>query len=107
MALSPKTKRAIQKYGLEVCKKAYEKHQEGDGANTISWEVDGLKGGCTRQADAAINAYEEYLVQQEAPVMEKVKVTPSQQKYIDMIRKNHKTDVEISKVLWMGYPSEI
>jgi hypothetical protein len=48
------TKRAIDKYGIEVCKQAYEMHMEGNGARTVSYEIYVLNN--TNAADAAINA---------------------------------------------------
>lgn len=51
-----KIRRAIAKYGESVCIAAYRHHELGNGASTVSWEVSGIKQGCTRQADAAIDA---------------------------------------------------
>ena len=53
-----KSARAAQKYGLDACIKAYARNQEGYGASTIAFE----NGWRTNQADAAINAGEEYTV---------------------------------------------
>lgn len=55
-AFSRATTRAIAKYGRDVCVAAFMEWNAGNGANTVSWTVAGLKGGCTKQADAAINA---------------------------------------------------
>lgn len=49
-------RRAISRLGEHVCRAAFAAHQAGNGANSISWEVPGIKPGCTRQADAAIDA---------------------------------------------------
>jgi|688.fasta_scaffold614830_1 hypothetical protein len=50
--ISKKTKNAIQKYGIEKCLEAYNKHEKGNGAKTIAWEM----GYTTRQADSMIDA---------------------------------------------------
>jgi hypothetical protein len=49
------TKRAIDKYGIQTCIDAYNLHLEGDGAGSIRFSFDILKGN-TNAADAAINA---------------------------------------------------
>jgi hypothetical protein len=54
--LSRKTRNAINKLGESVCISAYGEHQYGNGANTVSWTVSGIRPGCTGQADSAINA---------------------------------------------------
>ena len=55
--LSPATARAVLRYGRDLCVAAYKSNEEGNGANTISWEVMGGQwGGKTRCADAAIDA---------------------------------------------------
>ena len=56
-----KHKRAIKKYGEEVCRMAYEYNQLGWGANSIGLEL----GLTTNQADAAINAYEAFIIVKE------------------------------------------
>jgi hypothetical protein len=58
VTLSPKSARAVKKYGLDECVKAYARNQEGYGASTIAFE----NGWRTNQADAAIDAGEEYTV---------------------------------------------
>lgn len=58
VTLSVKSARAVQKYGLDECIKAYAKNQEGYGASTIAFE----NRWKTNQADAAINAGQEYIV---------------------------------------------
>jgi hypothetical protein len=55
MKISRKTKSAIQKYGIEKCREAYNKHETGYGAKTIGWEM----GYSTRQIDSMINAFRE------------------------------------------------
>lgn len=56
MKTTTSTKRAIKKYGIEICNAAYEQHtNESEGASTISWSFAILKGN-TRAGDAAINA---------------------------------------------------
>jgi hypothetical protein len=57
MNVSKLAKKAIGKYGLSTCLKAFELHQQGNGASTVGFEL-GLK---TNQADAAINAGREYM----------------------------------------------
>jgi hypothetical protein len=53
MKLNLKTKRAIQRYGMQVCIKAHELNcKDGEGASTIGIYL----GLTTRQADAAIDA---------------------------------------------------
>jgi hypothetical protein len=53
MKLSTNTKRAIKKYGEQVCRDTYKSHKvEGNGASTIGF----YWGLTTNQADAAINA---------------------------------------------------
>ena len=47
---------AIAKYGRDVCLEAFALSERGWGANSISYEIAGLRSGCTNQADAAINA---------------------------------------------------
>jgi hypothetical protein len=47
---------ALLRYGRTVCEQAYREHLGGSGANTVSWEVAGLKRGCTNGADSAIAA---------------------------------------------------
>jgi hypothetical protein len=52
--LSPKAKRAIKKYGREICEKAYHLNEiDGDGPRTIAAE---LHLGHTNAADSAIDA---------------------------------------------------
>ena len=51
--LSPKTRKAIEKYGYTTCKLAYTHHTRGEGASTVASYL-GLSG--TNAADAAINA---------------------------------------------------
>jgi hypothetical protein len=56
MKYSPSTKRAIAKYGIEICIAAYNQHtNDGEGANTVAHSYSILKGN-TRMGDAAINA---------------------------------------------------
>lgn len=50
--LSPKTRRAVAKYGRKACVDAYSIHQEGNGASTVGFYLNLT----TQQADAAINA---------------------------------------------------
>jgi hypothetical protein len=51
--LTSKTKTAIAKYGIETCRKAFDRHDlNGEGANTVGFYLKLT----TRQADAAINA---------------------------------------------------
>lgn len=53
--LTASAQRAIAKYGIEACHKAYKLHQAGESARTIAIVgPDTIK--TTRQADAAINA---------------------------------------------------
>ena len=47
-----KTKDAIEKYGLDVCKEAYTLSNQGNGAGTIGF----LLSLTTNQADCAIDA---------------------------------------------------
>ena len=47
-----KTKDAIQKYGLDICKEAYQLSVKGNGAGTIGF----LLSLTTNQADCAIDA---------------------------------------------------
>jgi hypothetical protein len=58
VTLSLTSARAVQKYGLDECVKAYTRNQEGYGASTIAFE----NHWRTNQADAAINAGREYIV---------------------------------------------
>ena len=53
--MNKKTKRAINKYGIQTCIDAYEMHKAGNGANTIAWSFQILNGN-TNAGDAAINA---------------------------------------------------
>jgi hypothetical protein len=55
MKIKSATKRAIAKYGIQTCIEAYEMHEEGNGASTVSWSIPILKGN-TNAGDAAINA---------------------------------------------------
>ena len=58
--------RAFAAYGASTCRQAWELHCEGYGASSIALEgVAGLK--TTRQADAAIDAWEAYLLAQAVP----------------------------------------
>jgi hypothetical protein len=50
-----RAKRAIKKYGIEVCKEAYDLHVWGYGASGISHSILALNGN-TRAADSAIDA---------------------------------------------------
>jgi hypothetical protein len=50
--LTPKTRRAIAKYGKEVCLEAHRMNEKGEGARTIGFEFKLT----TNQADAAIDA---------------------------------------------------
>jgi hypothetical protein len=51
--LTNKTKTAIAKYGIEICREAFSRHDvKGEGANTVAFYL----RMTTRQADAAINA---------------------------------------------------
>jgi len=51
--LSPNSRRAIEKYGQDVCTKAFMMHhKDGEGASTVGIYL----GLTTNQADAAINA---------------------------------------------------
>jgi hypothetical protein len=59
MTLTKRTAAAMKKYSLYTCLEAYEESLRGEGAYTISCTVKGIREGCTRQADAAINAGEE------------------------------------------------
>lgn len=57
---SKATVRAVRAYGLSTCVEAYLYSKQGYGASSIALEcVSGLK--TTRQADAAINAGEEFV----------------------------------------------
>jgi hypothetical protein len=58
VTLSAKSAHAVQKYGLGECVKAYTRNQEGYGASTIAFE----NHWKTNQANAAINAGQEYIV---------------------------------------------
>lgn len=58
VTLSVKSARAVQKYSLAECIKAYTRNQEGYGASTIAFE----NHWRTNQANAAINAGREYIV---------------------------------------------
>jgi hypothetical protein len=49
------TKRAIKKYGIDICIEAYNLHIQGNGASTVAHSIRSLKGN-TNVADAAINA---------------------------------------------------
>jgi hypothetical protein len=60
--LSLKTRNAISKLGESVCLSAFAEHLYGNGANTISLTVGGIKCGCTRQADSAIDAGRELVM---------------------------------------------
>ncbi len=56
MKLTPATKNAIAKYGIEICIAAFEQHNtHGEGASTVAHSHAILKGN-TRMGDAAINA---------------------------------------------------
>jgi hypothetical protein len=56
MKISRKTKAAIQKYGIDKCREAYNKYEKtGNGAKTIGWEM----GYTTRQIDSMIDAFRE------------------------------------------------
>jgi len=55
MKLTQSTKRAIKKYGIEVCTEAYALHEWGMGGSTVAWSIPILKGN-TRAGDSAINA---------------------------------------------------
>lgn len=50
--ISPKARRAITKYGKDVCLEAYRMNEKGEGARTIGFEFKLT----TNQADAAIDA---------------------------------------------------
>jgi hypothetical protein len=51
--ISKKSKTAIQKYGIDKCREAYNLHERtGNGAKTIGWEM----GYTTRQIDSMIDA---------------------------------------------------
>ena len=55
--ISIQSSKAISRYGERVCLDAHASHREGNGANTVSWEVmPGKWSGRTRSAEAAINA---------------------------------------------------
>lgn len=57
MPISQKTKRAIAKYGLDACLDAFQMNEEGEGASTIAFSLQGTTPiKTTRQADAAIDA---------------------------------------------------
>lgn len=61
LTLTPKAARAISKYSLATCLKAFQYHVSGYGARSIYQEcVSGLPN--TAAADAAINAGREYTV---------------------------------------------
>jgi len=67
MTLSRNAQRAIAKHGLEACKMAhFQNTVNGEGANTIANTLPVATIKTTRQADAAINAYAEYLSNSEA-----------------------------------------
>ena len=53
--ISQATKRAIAKYGIEICIDAFALHAEGNGASTIAWSFSVLNGN-TNAGNAAINA---------------------------------------------------
>jgi hypothetical protein len=53
--ISQATKRAIAKYGIEICIDAFTLHAEGNGASTIAWSFAVLNGN-TNAGNAAINA---------------------------------------------------
>lgn len=56
MKTTTSTKRAIKKYGIQICIAAYKQHiNEGEGASTISHSFSALKGS-TNAGNAAINA---------------------------------------------------
>jgi len=55
MKLTQSAKRAIKKYGIEVCNEAYALHEWGMGGSTVAWSIPILKGN-TRAGDSAINA---------------------------------------------------
>jgi hypothetical protein len=55
MKLTQSAKRAIKKYGTEVCNEAYALHEWGMGGSTVAWSIPILKGN-TNAGDAAINA---------------------------------------------------
>ena len=57
VTLSPKSARAVKKYGLETCINAFRMNEAGEGASTIGGELDLT----TRQADSAIDAGREYV----------------------------------------------
>ena len=58
--------RAFKAYGASTCRKAWELHCAGWGASSIALE--GVAGfTTTRQADAAIDAWEAYLLAQAIP----------------------------------------
>ena len=58
--------RAFKAYGAAACRKAFELYCKGWGARSIALEgVAGFK--TTRQADAAIDAWEAYLLAQAIP----------------------------------------
>lgn len=55
--MSRATTRAVLRYGRDICIAAHLSNEEGNGANTISWEVMGGQwAGKTRCAGAAIDA---------------------------------------------------
>jgi hypothetical protein len=65
MAITRKTKVAIEKYGLSICVRAYRMNENtGMGASSIGWEL----GLTTRQADSAIDAGREYTARCTTPV---------------------------------------
>jgi len=55
MKITQSAKRAIKKYGIEVCNEAYALHEWGMGGSTVAWSIPILKGN-TRAGDSAINA---------------------------------------------------
>ncbi len=54
-ALTAKTRRAMKKYGIDVCRSCYEDHDAGNGCMTIGFD----HGLTTNQAQAAVNAWRE------------------------------------------------
>ena len=58
MKTSKKTKKAIEKYGINTCREAYKLSLEGNGASSIGIDL----GLTTNQADAAINAGRELAI---------------------------------------------
>ena len=48
-------------FGLDLCKEAWKRNRiDGDGANSISWELSGVEDDNTNQVDIMINAYDIY-----------------------------------------------